>query len=212
MSYVSTYPKTFDRFLRFNEITFNAAAGSDTERLYGTIDIWIAGAFERIKAYCNQTIQATTGKVFTFANSDIVTDERGNNFYVLPVLNVPITVTAITYRSDIFEDVTTLDTDDYLVVTENGLKYVYFRNGAPYTYNYLTATLGYSDTNMPENIQQVAVEIASTIYRESHIGGDSLGKKQESENMQGVSTTTIYYELTPRHEKLLKPYTVAIMP
>jgi hypothetical protein len=65
---------------------------------------------------------------------------------------------------------------------------------------------------MPENIQQVAVEMASTIYRESRIGDDSLGKKQESENMQGVSTTTIYYELTPRHEESLKPYTVAVFP
>lgn len=211
MSYVSTYPKTFDRFLRFNEITFNAAAGSDTERLYGTIDIWLTGAFERIKTHCNQTIQATTGKVFTFDFNELVTD-TGGDYYLPPILNVPFAVTSIGYKSTVFDTLTAISSGDYLLVTVNGNQRIYFRAWSGYNTGYLTATLGYSDTNMPENIQQVAVEMASTIYRESHIGGDSLGKKQESENMQGVSTTTIYYELTPRHEKLLKPYTVAIFP
>ena len=209
MAYVSTYPKTFDRFLRFKDITFNSNAGAEELRLYATFDIWIAAAYEAISRHCNQVIQSTAGTVISFRLDSLITDDTGNDYYLLPVLKVPITISTVTGRSDIFDSVTTISADNWDVITVNGLQRLYFVSGsAPYTYGYVTATVGYTDTNMPEEIHRVASEMVAEIYSESDLGKHRLGETNQGENFQGVGTTTGFYELTERHKKALKPYTI----
>lgn len=213
MAYTSTYPKTFERFLRFKNIAENTPESAEETRLYGTFDIWIAGAFEAITEYCNQQLQSVTGKVYTFDfDNDLNTESTGNDYYLLPVLNVPITVSSVTYKRDIFDTVTTISSSDYSLVTVNGLKRIYFQNLAGYGTGFITANVGYTDTNMPEMIHQVAVELVAEIYAESGLGDNRLGVSQKAESFQGVSGTNTYYNLTERHKKILKKYTVAILP
>lgn len=210
MSYTSTYPKTFDRFLRFKNITENTPESADETRLYGTFDIWIAGAFEAITAYCGQQIQATTGKVYTFNFNTLVAESTGNDYYLLPVLNVPITVSSIGYKRTVFDTVTTISSSDYSLQTVNGQSRIYFQTWAGYNTGYITANVGYTDTNMPEWIQQVAVELVAEIYAESGLGDSRLGVSQKAESFQGISGTNAFYNLTERHKKMLKKYTLIL--
>ena len=210
MSYTSTYPKTFDRFLRFKNITENTPESADEARLYGTFDIWIAGAFEAITAYCGQVVQATTGKVYTFNFNTLVTESTGNDYYLLPVLNVPITVSSVGYKRTVFDTVTTISSADYSLQTVNGQSRIYLQTWSGYDTGYITANVGYTDTNMPEWIQQVAVELVAEIYAESGLGDSRLGVSQKAESFQGISGTNAFYNLTERHKKMLKKYTLIL--
>ncbi len=211
MSYTSTYPKTFDRFLRFKNITENTPESAEETRLYGTFDIWIAGAFEAITAYCGQQIRAETGKVYTFSfGSDVITESTGNDYYLLPVLNVPITVSSVGYKRTVFDTVTTISSADYSLQTVNGQSRIYFQTWSGYDTGYITANVGYTDTNMPEWVQQVAVELVAEIYAESGLGDSRLGVSQKAESFQGISGTNAFYNLTERHKKMLKKYTLIL--
>ena len=210
MSYTSTYPKTFDRFLRFKNITENTPESAEETRLYGTFDIWIAGAFEAITAYCGQQIQATTGKVYTFNFNTLVTESTGNDYYLLPVLNVPITVSSVGYKRTVFDTVTTISSADYSLQTVNGQSRIYFQTWIGYDTGYITANVGYTDTNMPEWMQQVAVELVAEIYAESGLGDSRLGVSQQAKNFNGISGTNAFYNLTERHKKMLKKYTLIL--
>lgn len=210
MAYTSTYPKTFDRFLRFKNITQNANPSDEEMRLYGTFDIWIAGAFEAITEYCNQTIQSTTGKVFTFNFGNLTNESTGNDYYLLPVLNVPITITSIGYKKTVFDTITTISSSDYSLVSVDGLQRVYFQTWSGYDIGYITANVGYTDTNMPEWIHQVAVELAAEIYAESGLGDSRLGVSQKAENFNGISGTNAFYQLTERHKKMLRKWTLVL--
>ena len=137
MSYTSTYPKTFDRFLRFKNITENTPESAEETRLYGTFDIWIAGAFEAITAYCGQVIRAETGKVYTFHFANLVAESTGNDYYLLPVLNVPITVSSIGYKRTVFDTVTAISSGDYALVTVNGQSRIYFQTWSGYDTGYI---------------------------------------------------------------------------
>ena len=210
MSYTSTYPKTFDRFLRFKNITENTPESADEARLYGTFDIWIAGAFEAITAYCGQVLRAETGKVYTFDFANLVTESTGNDYYLLPVLNVPITVSSVGYKRTVFDTVTTISSADYSLQTVNGQSRIYFQTWSGYDTGYITANVGYTDTNMPEWVQQVAVELVAEIYAESGLGDSRLGVSQKAESFQGISGTNAFYNLTERHKKMLKKYTLIL--
>ena len=210
MSYTSTYPKTFDRFLRFKNITENTPESAEETRLYGTFDIWIAGAFEAITAYCGQQVQATTGKIYTFDFGGLITESTGNDYYLLPVLNVPITVSSIGYKRTVFDTVTVISSSDYSLQTVNGQSRIYFQTWAGYNTGYITANVGYTDTNMPEWIQQVAVELVAEIYAESGLGDSRLGVSQQAKNFNGISGTNAFYNLTERHKKMLKKYTLIL--
>ncbi len=224
-AFVSAYPKTFSRFLGFNNITFNSTASGEEYAKYENIDIWLASAFDVITTWCNQTIQATTGKVFTIDFSKLLGQGEYYNtiyyfpesreqyyHYNVPVLKVPFAVTAISYMTDRFAtSPTVIDSSDYVVVVENGVQRIYFKN---YIGNYtgsITANVGWSDTAMPEPIQRVAYEMVSEVYRESTHGGGRFGLTQKGETLQGASSTTVFKDLTPRYEKLLSPYIVPIL-
>jgi hypothetical protein len=64
---------------------------------------------------------------------------------------------------------------------------------------------------MPEIIHQVAVEMVSELYEESPHKRNRLGVQSEGKGMNGVTSTTTFYQLTPRHEKLLSPYRVYLI-
>lgn len=210
MSYTSTYPKTFERFLRFKNIEENTPESADETRLYGTFDIWIAGAFEAITEYCNQTIQSTTGKVYTFDFANLTNESTGNDYYLLPVLNVPITISSIGYKKTVFDSITAISSADYSLVAVDGLQRVYFQTWSGYDTGYITANVGYTDTNMPEWIHQVAVELTAEIYAESGLGDSRLGVSQKAENFNGISGTNAYYNLTERHKKMLRKWTLVL--
>lgn len=210
MSFTSAYPKTFDRLLRFKDSTYNASADDATNALYATFDIWIKGAFEVVRGYCNQVIQAETGKVYTFPKSSLI-DDTGDSFYLLPVLKTTFALTSVGYKQTPFDTVTVIDPANYTLVNDNGLLKLYFLNSVSYNYVYVTANVGYSDTDMPEPIHRVIVEMCAEIYSESDKGKGRLGNSSQAESLQTVSGTTAYYELTERHKKLLRPYTLQIV-
>lgn len=178
--------------------------------MYGTFDIWIAGAFEAITAYCGQVLRAETGKVYTFDFANLVTESTGNDYYLLPVLNVPIAVSSIGYKRTVFDTVTTISSSDYSLQTVNGQSRIYFQTWSGYNTGYITANVGYTDTNMPEWIQQVAVELVAEIYAESGLGDSRLGVSQKAESFNGISGTNAFYNLTERHKKMLKKYTLIL--
>jgi hypothetical protein len=126
------------------------------------------------------------------------------------VLNVPITITSIGYKKTVFDTVTTISSSDYSLVAVDGLQRVYFQTWSGYDIGYITANVGYTDTNMPEWIHQVAVELVAEIYAESAMGDSRLGVSQKAENFNGISGTNAYYNLTERHKKMLKKYTLVL--
>ncbi len=58
----------------------------------------------------------------------------------------------------------------------------------------------------PETIQQVIIEIAAVVLRESKQGGSSLGEVSAWFRENDTSSQQHFYELAIRHRQLLSPY------
>jgi len=126
------------------------------------------------------------------------------------VLNVPITISSIGYKKTVFDSITAISSADYSLVAVDGLQRVYFQTWSGCDIGYITANVGYTDTNMPEWIHQVVVELCAEIYAESGLGDSRLGVSQKAESFQGISGTNAFYNLTERHKKMLKKYTLIL--
>lgn len=205
MSYTPTLPYTFARLLRFLNVTNDAINPTEKTTLFESFNIWINEAFERIRLHCNQTIQATSQTISIDFNR--LGKDEGGYYVILPVLKLPITITSVTYKTDIFDTATTIGSSYYSLVNYNGIQKLYFQYPPTNSVaGYVNCTVGFTDANMPELIQQVAVEMVAEIHEESKTGKNRLGVATLGESMQGAGVNTAYYQLTPRHEKLLNPY------
>lgn len=100
---------------------------------------------------------------------------------------------------------TPMDTSD-LLLFENGLL-LYRKEGtfeSQFEHHIVYELRG--DLTCPETVQQVIIEIAAIMLRESTKGGGMLGENSEWTRENNSTIGQHFYELTERHRELLSPY------
>ena len=93
-----------------------------------------------------------------------------------------------------------------LVLYENG-KYIHLKEG--FFDRNLEHRIGYElpeSLSAPETVQQVIIEVAATMLRESNKGAGALGESSESTRENDSSISQQFYELEDRHRQLLSAY------
>jgi len=100
---------------------------------------------------------------------------------------------------------TPMDTSE-LLLFENGLL-LYRKVGAfeAMLEHHVTYELP-SDLTCPETVQQVIIEVAAVLLRESTKGGATLGENSEWTRENSSTIGQHFYELSERHQELLSPY------
>lgn len=201
MGYTLTTPETTERLVVYLGEAFDSVqSGSDSTRLE-TYERWITAAVKRAESWCNQRLMQTTVTWYFRAESI-----SSNGEVWLPVLNVPLSVSSVTTRVDMFSAATTLNSGDYTLVSDGGLRILQIKPKLLYGIMTITATCGYSDATMPEDLRQVIVEMAAETRSESSLGSNRLGMTSVAGSSAGGSSTTSYQPLDSRHIERLTPY------
>lgn len=156
----------------------------------------INAAASKIQNYCGQPIEPTT-------DSEIL-DGTGS-YFVLSQYTIFRSLTGVSYRSAIEADWTAHDVNDYTAEKRNSTIYIIGAEAFEYGFrNYkFDWELGFNQ--IPEAIQQVALEMVSKKYLD-FAKNDFVGVDSRVQNIQGQQFQVKYLDLTSEHERILNAY------
>lgn len=166
------------------------------------LDMIIAAVGKDVVRYCNQEIEATS-QIYEFSGN-------GSNWLIIPKFPV-ISITSLKYRSQPLESWgAAISSSDYAIVDNGVQPLLYYAHGfIEGNFNYkLEYISGWSE--VPEDIRQVALEMAVVYFKETDVKGGMeggrLGLATIGKNIQGIGVNTTFKDLTKEWEKRLSKY------
>lgn len=158
-----------------------------------------------VKKTCGQEIESGSSTI-TFFGDDWFVDGL---FYVFRNHKVN-SITSFKYKEALTDSFTTVDSSKYELIKDNNTFKLYNEDGfTASNYYEIIASVGWS--TVPEDIQQIAVEMSVVKVAESStkIGLSRLGLSSMSKNIDGFTANTTFNDLfQTRWLKQLKPYFV----
>jgi len=170
-------------------------------------DVFLQGLCEtadaKIRNFLGGSIEKTT-KTFTFSNRYAISEK------VLPYQKVN-SISLFSYSETAIDSLVTIDTTEYTLL-ENPYR-LYLNNGYAENYRYVVVVdVGYLATEMPKDIIQAGIEIATVMYKESDYrqsGGDGrLGIKTISISAPSGNENTTYEDVWTKWKRELFKYSV----
>ena len=206
-----TYPTTFNRLAAYrNETVDLVNPDAKTTQAYSFYDSCIKSAYAELGKLCNQPIIQTS---YTHQFADEQTAEVRTTYYsrkyVLPLHTVPITGIAFYYRVEPYSDFVSITTILYKLDSDKTGYNLYHRAfGESYK---LTASVGYTDATMPEELLMAAVEIAQGTIQRSIRGDSRLGKASSGVTGAGGGINTTYSDIPKEVLERIKQYKVRVL-
>ena len=164
-----------------------------------------------IESYCDQPIvqigKTETSLLRESIGYDNDTQQNIYNDNVLFTYSVPTSVTKIEYTIPFENSYTELATTEYEVYYDGWTLKIWFRNGYSTTYTWkVSLAVGYDANSIPEDIQQVAIEMVAMKFKESVQGENILGKSTVSDSQSGATANTNYKNMWIEWKKVLDHY------
>lgn len=165
------------------------------------LDVWISWASERIQTYCNTTFESRLYQ-------DIIFSGDGKDRLTFTNQKV-FSITSLYERADAFSSWWVISTEDYVLISENGVDYVLAKNGfTKGVGNYkITFTAGYDV--IPSVVKRVCAEMVKELKGESEKldGSGRLGQSSIQRNIGGVSETISFVNMwESKWKPMLKSY------
>lgn len=219
--------------LQRGKIALQRLEASDNDQ----IQEWINAVTAIVEQYCNQPIVSATKvvekyysneQVFGYAPSrdytnpfgSMTSDETASGARLLiplPFVAVPVTLVTAKYKSTVFDSWTTT-TDTTGVITVNNAYHLGRQNGFAGYFWQLTFTAGYDVTlnseshitasDVPSDLQQVAIEMLQIMQRDDRAGKDTLGLLNMTASAGGSNVSIGLKDMSPRWNDMLDNYRV----
>jgi len=147
-----------------------------------------------IETYCDQPIIEI--------NKDILIDGDNSNRIFLSYSQATL-INSVSRRADDFMIWEALNINDFVLI-HNIANYIYCKDKLEFDYTYkFNIKIGYDV--IPETIQNVALEIIYTLYKQYELGTVDEGNKNIT-NANGQTMSIQKIDLTNKHKSMLKPY------
>lgn len=211
MVFTPTYPQTFNRLAAYRKEAVDLVTPkAEQTAAYTFYDGCIKSAYAELGKLCNQPI-IQTSYVHQFADEQ--TAEIRNTYYsrkyVLPLHTVPITGITFAYRVEPYSDFTSVTTLLYKLDSDwTGYNLFHRCIGESYRLN---ASVGYTDSTMPDELMLAAVELAQGEILRSIYGDSRLGKSTQGVSSSGGGINTTYSDISSEVIKRIQQYRVRVL-
>lgn len=154
-----------------------------------------------IENYISQPIEAT----------DITRYYDGNDSNMIMIKEFPVnSISRLEERSTSSATFTALATTDYFLLKGQDITHIYNCNGFTKGISNYKAVFNVGYSSIPEELQQVCIEMSAITFKESAqdggLKGGRLGVLSLSENVSGISTQTQYKDKWKDWERIMQPY------
>jgi len=167
----------------------------------------ILNVTNQIENYCQQPIIARTVQV-----TDMQVDLINNKLILLPYSN-PVSIVSLQYKSyELGETLETIDSDYYEIVIRGNVYFLILEladnsTWAPENYIYnVYVEVGWALASVPEEVNQVAVEMVVSLFQQSTYGENRFEKSTINENLGGAALNTVYSSSLNRWKDILDKY------
>ena len=167
----------------------------------------ILNVTNQIENYCQQPIIARTVQV-----TDMQVDLINNKLILLPYSN-PVSIVSLQYKSyELGETLETISSDYYEIVIRGNVYFLILEladnsTWAPENYIYnVYVEVGWALASVPEEVNQVAVEMVVSLFQQSTYGENRFEKSTVNENLGGAALNTVYLSSLNRWKDILDKY------
>lgn len=190
MPYTPRFPNLLERYKRSQD----TASFSDEE--LQMLDEILAGIIQHCTNYCGQSLLET---------EEVHTLDGTETRYSLPFTKVPVALVSQTSKADEFAAETPVTGQQYALDRIPGIVFLSF-SGETEGKRLVKLRVGYTETTLPEDVQQFFTEALRIAWKESAKGDNRLGEQSVSQSFQGGTLTRVFSSLEKRKKAVLGPY------